>query len=78
LFFWNAYSTRQGKMFYKNMIKVDQEKCKGCGVCEAMCPNIFKLDENGKSQVISQEIEGCGCSMQDIINSCPEGAIGQE
>jgi len=60
------------------MIKVDQEKCQGCGVCEAMCSEVFKMDDNGKSQVITQDYESCDCNIQDVIDSCPEGAIIKE
>jgi ferredoxin len=57
------------------MTKVDATKCKGCGVCEAMCPEVFKVDENGISQVISQN---CDCVLEDVISACPEVAISQE
>lgn len=59
----------------KFMIKVDPIKCKGCGVCEAMCPEVFKIDANGVSQVIG---ETCVCNLEDIIAACPENAISQE
>ncbi|HOY55962.1 MAG TPA: ferredoxin [bacterium] len=57
------------------MIKVDTTKCKGCGVCEALCPEVFKLDANGISQVIG---ETCACSLDDVVAACPENAISQE
>ena len=60
-----------------NMIKVDEDKCEGCGICEAMCPDIFKI-ENGKSKVISQDYESCGCDIQNVIDSCPDGAISKD
>ncbi|MFA5777003.1 MAG: ferredoxin [Parcubacteria group bacterium] len=56
-------------------IKVDEELCIGCGVCESICPNLFKV-ENGKSKVISEE---CGnCNLDEISASCPVSAISQE
>jgi len=58
------------------MIKVDQNKCSGCGVCEALCPEVFKVEE--KSAVINQDWEGCGCDIENAINSCPENAISKE
>jgi len=56
------------------MLKVDQNKCEGCGVCEAMCPEVFKI-ENGKSRVIESDYASCDCEIQSVIDSCPEGAI---
>ncbi len=57
------------------MIKVDEEKCIGCGLCQSICPSVFKIEDN-KSKVVSQEAEGC--NLQDAIDSCPQGAISQE
>lgn len=58
------------------MIKVDQNKCSGCGVCEALCPEVFKVEE--KSSVINQDWEECGCDIENVINSCPEVAISNK
>jgi ferredoxin len=37
-----------------NLMKVtiDREGCIGCGVCQAMCPDVFKLIEDGKSSIV--------------------------
>lgn len=32
-------------------MKIDKEKCSGCGACEAEFPEIFKL-EGGKAEII--------------------------
>jgi len=56
-----------------NKIQVDQELCIGCGACVNLCPDIFELDDNGKSQVIGDECKDCTIGM--IIDSCPVGAI---
>lgn len=55
------------------MIKVDQELCIGCGTCPAICPGVFKMDdETGKAIVISQDdIEGAN----NAAASCPVQAI---
>lgn len=54
-------------------IKVDKEKCIGCGTCAALCPDCFNLGEDGKSEVI--ESECFSCELEDIVASCPVGAI---
>jgi ferredoxin len=53
------------------MIKVDKEKCIGCGACEAVCPQVFKL-KNEKAEVKAQKNLPC---VQDAIESCPTNAI---
>lgn len=51
---------------------VNRETCIGCGTCESICPEVFRLDPEGKSEVIG----GSGdCDIQFVIDSCPVGAI---
>ena len=57
-------------------IIVDKEKCQGYGTCVSICPKVFKLDENGKSEVISQDCDDCDCKR--AIDSCPVQAISME
>jgi ferredoxin len=56
---------------------VDQELCIGCGNCESVCPEVFELDDEGKSQV--KNPQGCSeCDCQEAIDSCPAEAISWE
>lgn len=57
--------------------KVNQEVCIGCGTCEALCPEMFKV-ENGKSQVISESCEAASCDCNEAVTSCPVSAISME
>lgn len=55
--------------------KVNEDLCIGCGTCESLCPEVFKI-EDGKSKVI---VEDCGeCDCQNVIDSCPVSAISME
>ncbi|MCB2191330.1 MAG: ferredoxin [Deltaproteobacteria bacterium] len=55
-------------------VVVDQERCVGCGNCQSLCPEVFRLDlELAKSQVIKPE-GGPDC-VQEAMDSCPGGAI---
>lgn len=51
-------------------MKVDQEKCIGCGACAAVCPAGFEIID-GKSRVKSQTAP---CA-KDAADGCPVGAI---
>ena len=55
------------------MVKVDSEKCIGCGSCAAICPKVFEMNEETfKAKVISQEkCEG----LKEAIDSCPSDAL---
>ena len=51
--------------------KINIEKCLGCGVCMANCPEATELGEDGKAKIIdSEKLEKCGG--EEI---CPYGAI---
>jgi len=56
------------------MYKVNKEKCIGCGACEAVCPEGFKIGEDGKAEVVSQE-KAKKCDVKDV---CPYEAIEEE
>ena len=53
---------------------VDRDVCIGCGTCVALCPNVFQLQDDGKSKVVNPG----GASEQEIqqaIDSCPVQCI---
>jgi ferredoxin len=53
-------------------IYIDQERCIGCGRCTEICPDVFKLNNAGKSTVISKENLDCAKKASD---QCPMEAI---
>jgi ferredoxin len=56
---------------------VDYEACEGCGTCEAMCPDVFKVKEDGKAWVINaQACSSCDC--QEAADSCPVSCISMQ
>ena len=56
-------------------IKVNKENCIGCGLCVNICPEVFAIDENGKSEVLEGNIEKFKNAIDDSIKSCPVNAI---
>ena len=55
-------------------IKVNQKTCIGCGSCVALAPKTFKLNSDGKTELI--EPAGDDEEMiQNAIDSCPVDAI---
>jgi ferredoxin len=49
-------------------VTIDREGCIGCGVCEALCPEVFKLFEDGKSCITEKHRKG----------SLSEGEVGSD
>jgi ferredoxin len=54
-------------------VTVDQELCIGCGACANLCPKVFALGDDGKSNVLDET--GGECDVDIAANSCPVGAI---
>jgi ferredoxin len=59
-------------------INFERDKCIGCGSCQAVCPQCWKLAEDGKADLIcSKEIKEVGCN-QEAADSCPVQCIQVE
>ena len=56
------------------MVKVDQNKCIGCGACASVCEQVFEM-KDGKSYIKKgQEKSKLPC-VKEAIESCPVEAI---
>ena len=58
-------------------VRVDQWVCVGCGVCASLCPDVFEMNEEGKSRVevdIIQDEELYECVV-NAAEACPVGVI---
>ena len=56
-------------------IKLEREKCIGCGSCAALCPKYFEIAEDGKSHIknaIKQDIEELEVVKADCAESASE------
>ena len=55
-------------------LRVNKDKCIGCGVCVSLYPHLFKI-EGGKSTLIDPKKEIEEKKAEEIVASCPMGAI---
>jgi len=56
--------------------KVDPSLCIGCGLCEATCPEVFKLSDDDVSQVIVETVPvEAESSCRQAADNCPAQAI---
>nr|MDO8111471.1 4Fe-4S binding protein [Candidatus Sigynarchaeota archaeon] len=59
-------------MVKRDIIKIDEEKCTGCGTCANGCPEGAIQVIDGKARLVSDLMcDGLGA----CIGTCPEGAI---
>jgi len=56
------------------MVKVDKEKCIGCGACAAVCDGVFEIID-GKSVVKKGQEKSKAPCVKDAIDGCPVSAI---
>jgi ferredoxin len=55
-------------------IRIDKNKCIGCGTCVALAPKSFKLGNDSKAQVIEPPGDE-KATIKDAVDSCPVKAI---
>ena len=55
------------------MVKVDKNKCIGCGACESVCPEVFEM-KDGKAIVKPKANLKSKC-IKEASDSCPVQAI---
>ncbi len=53
---------------------IEEDECTGCGTCEEICPDVFKLNDDGVAEVIDpfgapKEL------IQEAIDNCPVDCI---
>ena len=57
-------------------VAVDEDRCRGHGVCCATCPEVFTLTDDGYSEVREPEIPAAReQAVRAAADSCPERAI---
>lgn len=55
---------------------VDNERCIGCGACQAICPDVFEFDDEGIMQATDNEVNNdLKEDVIDAIEGCPVDAI---
>lgn len=58
------------------MVKVNKEKCIGCGYCTSVCPDVFELGEDGKSKIKDgADLEKSEKCIKEAKEGCPASAI---
>lgn len=55
---------------------VDRDTCIGCGACEEICSEVFKIDDEGISTPVEGELAADMLELaEEAMDGCPVGAI---
>jgi ferredoxin len=57
---------------------VDDQRCRGHGVCVTLCPDVFELTDDGYSEAIESDVPTeFEAVTREAIDCCPEQAIAE-
>ncbi|MEK6945224.1 MAG: ferredoxin [Nanoarchaeota archaeon] len=59
------------------MVKVDKPRCISCGNCMAVCPDVFEMGKDGKSQVKKGKEKSTLPCVAKAITECPTQCISK-
>lgn len=59
-------------------VTIDRSGCISCGVCEAVCPKVFRMDDQGLAEVIMQPEEQSKADAAQAAADCPVAVIHVE
>jgi len=59
-------------------VYIEEDECIGCGTCEEICPEVFKLNmEIEKAEVIMPD-DGPKDLIEEAMDNCPSSCICEE
>lgn len=57
-------------------VHVDDDRCRGHGVCVAVCPDVFTLTDDGYAEAVTPEVgDELRAPVTEAVEGCPEHAI---
>jgi ferredoxin len=57
---------------------VDDQRCRGHGVCVTLCPEVFNLTDDGYAESITSDVPAeFTDATKEAIDCCPEQAISE-
>lgn len=59
-------------------IRIDREGCIGCGLCVSVCPDVFRLAEDGLAEVYAEPQKTDPGTVHEAAGGCPVGVIHVE
>ncbi|ACC43140.1 MULTISPECIES: ferredoxin [Mycobacterium] len=59
-------------------VRVDDQRCRGHGMCLTLCPEVFSLTDDGYAVAITSDVPmELEEAVREAIQCCPEQAISE-
>ena len=65
----------QRKSKIEKRVVMDEEECIGCGSCEDICPEVFKLNKETEKSIVTKPEGGPEELIQEAMLECPMSCI---
>jgi ferredoxin len=59
-------------------VTIDRSGCIGCGLCAETCPEVFRMNEDGKAETYAQPDENNKNTTAEAAENCPVSVIKAE
>lgn len=56
-------------------VSIERNDCIGCGLCEATCPEVFRIADDGRSEAYQQPDPAQEAAAKTAAESCPVSVI---
>ncbi len=56
-------------------VRIDLDRCIGCGTCEELCPDVFEVGDDGFARVVIDDPSAGADCIIEAVESCPQEAI---
>lgn len=54
---------------------VEQDACLGCGSCEAVAPEVFRMNDEGLAEAYAEVTEDLKPAVEEAMGMCPGSCI---
>jgi len=72
---FHEMKNRKGKFM---IVTIDRSGCISCGICEAICPKVFRSDDSGLAEVYHQPDPDSETQVAQAAADCPVAVITTE